>query len=110
MTELRQRFGRLIAAHRKRRGLTQEALAASASLSVDMVSRIESGATGARFGTISKLAEALDVDPAQLFSPELAQQNRRSKALDEIVAALAPLSDDDLKWVQRLLEAALTSR
>ena len=37
MADLRERFGRLLAAHRRREGLTQEALAEAAGLSVDMM-------------------------------------------------------------------------
>ncbi|MBO0906537.1 helix-turn-helix domain-containing protein [Jiella sp. MQZ13P-4] len=38
MADLRIRFGRLVAAHRKRLGLTQEVLAERAGISTDMVS------------------------------------------------------------------------
>jgi transcriptional regulator with XRE-family HTH domain len=59
MADLRKRFGELLAAHRRRRGLTQEDLAEAAGLSVDMISKIEVGATGARFPSIERLARAV---------------------------------------------------
>jgi transcriptional regulator with XRE-family HTH domain len=49
MSDLRKRFGRLLAAHRRRRGFTQEALAEAADVSPDTIAKIEIGATGARF-------------------------------------------------------------
>lgn len=110
MSELRQRFGRLVAAHRKRARLTQGQLAEAAGISIDMISRIESGATGARFGTIEKLAQALEVDPAQLFSAEMASSAMQRVALSALTARLAGLSDDDLRWISGILDAALKRR
>lgn len=110
MLELRKRFGRLVAAHRKRVGLTQDGLAAAAGLSVDMIARIESGATGVRFITISKLATALGVDPAELFSAEMPAGSLDRSHLNDIVARLAVLPDKDLTWVEALLDVALRRR
>ena len=55
MNDLRKRFGRLVAAHRRRRRLTQEALAEAAAVSIDTIAKIEGGATGARFPVIERL-------------------------------------------------------
>ena len=71
MQELRKRFGGLLAAHRRRVGMTQESLATASGVSPDMIARMESGATGARFHTIVKLSEALGIDPAELFTHEI---------------------------------------
>ena len=43
MDDLRARFGGLVKAHRLRLKMTQEALAARANISTDMVSKIEGG-------------------------------------------------------------------
>lgn len=110
MSDLRKRFGRLVAAHRRRAGMTQEALAEAASLSSDMITRIEAGQTGARFPSIERLAEALDVDPAELFTSELPTGSLQSPALAEITAKLATLNDRDLAWAGNLLDAALKPR
>ena len=77
MTDLRKRFGRLLAAHRKRRALTQEALAEAAEVSPDTIAKIESGATGARFPVIERLTAVLEIDPAELFT------NRSSSRCDQ---------------------------
>lgn len=110
MTDLRKRFGKLLAAHRRRLGLTQEALATVAALSVDMISKLEVGATGARFPAIERLAEALDVDPAELFTSDLPSGSLRRGAYGEIAATLTSLDEADLIWVRSILEAALSSR
>lgn len=110
MVDLRTRFGRLVRAHRVRKGLTQEALAERANISTDMVSKIEGGNSGARFGVITQLAGALEVDPAELFTPDLpAGQLQRAK-LTEITSRLASAGDGELQWLKGILEAALRSK
>ncbi|HEV2602609.1 MAG TPA: helix-turn-helix transcriptional regulator [Microvirga sp.] len=89
MTDLRTRFGQLVAAHRRRAGLTQEALAEAAGLSVDMVSKIETGATGARFPVIERLAAALHVDPAELFTTEIPSGAVHRRAFSALSSRLA---------------------
>jgi len=51
---------------RERRLLTQAELAGRASMTAATISRIETGMTKARISTVRRLAEALDVDPAEL--------------------------------------------
>lgn len=110
MAGLRERFGLLVAAHRRRRGMTQEALAEAADLSVDMISKIESGASGARFPVIERLGKALQVDPAELFTTEIPSGAIKRKALNDLAARLAGLSDQDLAWAGDILAAALRPR
>lgn len=106
MDDLRRRFGRLVAAHRRRSGLSQEALAELAGVSRDMITKLEAGASGARFPVIEKLAMALKVDPAELFTASL-KPEMTSKAYADLVARLAGLSEADLLWAKELLETAL---
>jgi transcriptional regulator with XRE-family HTH domain len=107
MADLRKRFGQLLAAHRRRHGLTQERLAEAAKLSVDMVAKIETGATGARFPVIERLAGALEIDPAELFTTEIPGGAIKRGAFAEISSRLARLPEADLVWVRNLLDAAL---
>jgi transcriptional regulator with XRE-family HTH domain len=107
MADLRKRFGELLAAHRRRRGLTQEDLAEAAGLSVDMISKIEVGATGARFPSIERLAQAVQVDPAELFTSDLPKGSMNRGAFGEISAKLSSLPESDLAWVSALLDVAL---
>jgi transcriptional regulator with XRE-family HTH domain len=110
MTDLRLRFGSLLAAHRRRLGLTQEDLADRAGISVDMVSKIETGASGARFPTIQRLAEALRIDPAELFSTEIPNGALARAPLVELTSRLALLSEGDVLWIAGVVDAALKSR
>lgn len=107
MVDLRKRFGRLVKAHRVRMRLTQEALAERAKISTDMVSKIEAGTSGARFRVITQLAEALAVDPAELFTPDLPGGQLQRPTLTEITSRLASLSESELLWMKNLVEAAL---
>ncbi|BCM16745.1 helix-turn-helix domain-containing protein [Mesorhizobium sp. J8] len=110
MEDLRKRFGRLVMTHRKRAGYTQEQLAERAGVSIDTVSKIEIGATGARFPMIEKIAAALEVDPAELFSPEIPSGALRRGPLLEVTTRLAGLSEDELRWISGVLEAALRNK
>jgi transcriptional regulator with XRE-family HTH domain len=110
MADLRKRFGRLLAAHRKRAGLKQAELAEAAEISVHMVQKLESGGVGARFPVIEKLSAALGIDPAELFSSEIPAGALQRRALGELTTRLAGLSDADLAWASNLLDVALRSR
>ena len=107
MVDLRKRFGGLVKAHRTRLGLTQEALAERANISTDMVSKIEGGNTGARFRVISQLANALNVDPAELFTPNLPSGQLQRAPLTEITSRLGSLADSELRWLNGVIDAAL---
>ena len=107
MVDLRARFGSLVKAHRVRLGLTQEALAERANISTDMVSKIEAGSSGARFGVVTQLAKALQVDPAELFTPDLPAGQLQRSNLNEITSRLASLGDSELQWLRGILDAAL---
>jgi transcriptional regulator with XRE-family HTH domain len=107
MSNLTKRFGRLLVGHRTRRRLTQEQLAQRIEMSVDMISRMESGTSGASFNTIEKLARALDIDPGQLFVADLPDDERTRTGLNTLIARLAKMSARELGWVEALLDIAV---
>lgn len=107
MVDLRARFGKLVKAHRMRASLTQEALAERANISTDMISKIEGGNSGARFAVIVQIASALEVDPAELFTPNLPAGQLQRATLTDIISRLGSLSDSDLRWLNGVIEAAL---
>ncbi|HEX3917499.1 MAG TPA: helix-turn-helix transcriptional regulator [Caulobacteraceae bacterium] len=110
MRNLKIRFGKRVARLRTDRKLTQEKLAEAASLSIDTVSKIETGALGARFGTIENLANALDVEPEALFASGVPAGANPRKALVNLTSLLVDLSDEELTWLKGIVEAALRSR
>ena len=110
MDDLRQRFGRLVAANRRRKAWTQQQLADHSGVSLDMINRIERGVAAARFPNITKLAQALEVDPAELFTPDLPRGAGQRQALTNLVSRLSALTDRDLEWIDRLLDVALKPR
>ncbi|TJZ94435.1 helix-turn-helix domain-containing protein [Actinacidiphila oryziradicis] len=62
---------------RRRRGLTQEALAERANLSVGVIKKLERGGTG-RLETYHVLARALKVRTSALLEPAGPHETRRS--------------------------------
>lgn len=65
--KLMKEFGKHVAAVRKSRGLTQQQLAERIEMSVVAIAYIETGKRWARLGTLTKIANALRVDVADLF-------------------------------------------
>jgi len=110
MDDLRTRFGQLVAAHRRRRSMTQDDLASAADLSIDMISKIEGGRSGARFAVVERLAVALQVDPGELFLAQGGTGSERRGPFADLATRLVQLPDEDLRWVEGILEAALRPR
>jgi transcriptional regulator with XRE-family HTH domain len=110
MADLRKRFGQLVAAHRRRQGLTQEGLAEAADLSPEMVAKIETGKSGARFPVIERIAAALEIDPAELFTTQLPTGVFQKGAFAALSMRLVSLSESDLLWIGRIIDAILSSK
>ncbi|MGY6531810.1 helix-turn-helix domain-containing protein [Glycocaulis sp.] len=110
MSDLKTRFGRLVAAHRRRAGMTQQELAEAVNASVYMISKIEGGVSGTRFAMIERLAEALEVDPAEFFTSQLPGSALERSVHGRIVSQLIELDPDTLAWLEGLITAALKSR
>jgi transcriptional regulator with XRE-family HTH domain len=64
---LMKAFGKRVAELRRKRGLTQEQLAAKIDTHVTTIAFIEGGTKFVRLSTLRKLALALDVEIKQLF-------------------------------------------
>lgn len=65
--ELQKKFGRRLRYLRRHRDLTQAELAELIDRSVNAISMLETGRTSPSLETIVKLAQALEVDVAELF-------------------------------------------
>lgn len=110
MEDIRVRFGRLVAAHRRRLGMSQQQLADQADLSLDTINRVERGVAGVKFSSIDRIASALKVDPAELFTTDLPAGALERRELTNLVARLSSLSGTDLDWLRQLIEVALKPR
>jgi transcriptional regulator with XRE-family HTH domain len=60
-------IGEAVLKHRKRAGLSQEALAEKADIHPNYVGRIERGECSATVGILLRLAKALGIQPYKLF-------------------------------------------
>lgn len=69
MAELREQFGYVVRTRRNRLGISQEELADRAGLHRTYVADIERGARNPSLQSIDKLARALEISIASLFSP-----------------------------------------
>jgi len=69
---LQQLFAANVRQARKQRGLTQEDLADQADLDRTYISSIERGLRNVSIQNIQRIALALQVDPRDLLSPDLA--------------------------------------
>jgi len=105
--QLQKRFGTLVAVHRNKAKKTQSQLAEEAGISVDMVTRIESGGTGVRFPNLVKIANALRVDPAELLTADVSGGALAKGPFKELLPQLANLPEKDIVRVVDVLKAVL---
>ena len=103
MDDLARRFGRLVALHRKTKGWTQQNLADGSGVSPDMIAKLETGVAGARFGTITKLATDLEVDPSELFFSQVPRNGIYQGKRGEIAKLVEELPEKELDWAYDLL-------
>ena len=102
MESLQKRFGKLLAAHRRNADLTQADLAERAGLSVDMITKLETGTASPSFRTIAALASDLGIDAAELFTSEFVGGRLQRPVLRGITDQLAVLDDEQLKWLRQI--------
>lgn len=105
--DLKARFGNLLAAHRRRAGLTQSALAEAASLSVKMIQSIEKGSSGTSFESVERLAKALEIDPSELFAAGIPDSLCKNPLMAPLIVRLAKASDKDLEWLTGAIDTLL---
>ena len=104
---LSKHFGLAVKNNRRRLGLSQEKLAAKADVSLGMVAKIESGATGVRFPLIIKLAFAMGIDPPDLFDPSMRRGKVSQGKLKQLMISLEGLTEAELDWAYDLFAIAL---
>ncbi|MFT4077485.1 MAG: helix-turn-helix transcriptional regulator [Asticcacaulis sp.] len=102
--QLKERFRKLLVLHRKRCGMTQPALEEKSKVGKEMISRIERGVSEPSFETIEKLANALGIDFAELFTTEIPRSSLRSPEIAEITVRVAGLNKKDLPVLHSFLD------
>ncbi|WOX06991.1 helix-turn-helix domain-containing protein [Microbulbifer pacificus] len=70
MTRLGSLFGQRVKIERKKRGISQEALALRAGIDRSHMSRIERGIVGVTLEKVYRIAIAIDCEPADLLPPK----------------------------------------
>jgi len=111
-------IGEHVRAARKRAGLSQEALARRADMSLSAITTIELGTRAdPHYSSLSKIAGALGLSVGELVgepsplasspsaspSPEAAEAGQRDDAPEEEERQITPVSPADLKWhVERM--------
>ena len=85
-------IGHKIVTARKHKGLSQEALAAKANVSLSTIQRIEKGAVQPRSFTLKTLATALEIDFAALIAQE-----------ETTTASVADISVQEIPFLKRML-------
>lgn len=107
-------FGMNLKAARKRAGMTQSELAARVGCSYQMVQRYETGERNPKLETVARFAEALGVDPEELYGDEHASLLRFRESLNkhdgagaEKALGLAPGSIRFVARVESVQEAEL---
>ena len=105
--------GELIKYYRKRRGMTQDELAARLGTSKQTVSKYEKGIiANMKRETVLQIAQILDVDAAVLFGLDLNEITqaelirdaiRQRPILGELLDIAKDMSDDDIRAMMRIL-------
>ena len=112
MVGLARELGRCVRALRRRRGLTQAALAELIDRSEVSVRAIERGASAPSFNTLERLTQALDVPAAEFFPPlrpgdgaRVRDTERRAREVAAITALARSFDDPDLALTLALVTA-----
>lgn len=86
--------------------MTIEQLAEAAELSPDFLNKVELGQYVPSAETIAKIADALDVDPGELF-PSAARRTAKREAIDELTAFASSFQPDEVRYLLGVARAAM---
>ena len=109
MKTLREKFGEKVRVLRKAKGLTQEQLGRQAKLHHTYIGAIERAECNLSMDNIEKIAKALGIDTAELFtfSSRLTAVSAVDRMLIEISGALKNSDEKSLAHVQAIIREAL---
>lgn len=110
--EFKKRFGERVREARKRRGFSQEELAARIERSSDTISNLERGTYSTRMETALKIAEALDTTLLDLCDvDQIKSKNQHTRAqITKLLEMVDQQGDDFLAAVLSQVEILLRVR
>ena len=101
MSSIKTKFGRRLKELRKNRGFTQEQLSELVSIEPTNLSKIESGIHFPQPEKLEKIAQALNVNIAELFEFEHLQD--KNMLLDCITSSLSKLDEKKVEFVYKII-------
>lgn len=103
MSDIAAMFGNRVRQLRQAQGISQEALALKAGISPAHLGQIERAVKKPTVDTIGKLAEALNIEAADLFLSKPAPSMTQSAIRNKIDALLSSMNDEEQKDVLHIL-------
>lgn len=88
-------------------GLTQEELCERAGVSIDAVTRIESGRRTPNLATIERLAAGLGVSPSDLLDPEVKPRLRNPGTAQRIAALIEAEPANVQRAIEKIVRAVI---
>lgn len=102
-SDLKVRFGKLLASRRRARGMTQPELADKAGVAISTIRALEGAKSSPSFNMIEKLVSALNIDPADLFSTNFYNKDLNSRHVHDISAALSKLNEGEIIRLKKVI-------
>lgn len=107
-------IGEQIRYYRRKNGISQETLALIADLNPAYVGQIERGVKSPTINTLKKIADALGVSLAMLFTPitdmELSLSEIRKHETEKIMLSINRLNDNELILLSQLITDMINFR
>lgn len=103
MSEISTQLGQRIRELRTERQMSQEELAFKSQISPAHLGQIERGLKSPTVDTVSKIASALEVSVAELFTKAPISPSAHNAVLEKINAQLISLEEDEQKDILRVI-------
>lgn len=108
--QLQTLFGNNVRHYRRAAGWNMEELADAVGVSRETIGKIERGTAAPLFETAEKIALALELHPATLFTGQAEPAGERGQLLRRIYSSLSDLNEDDLTRLANIIEAFSAKR
>lgn len=93
---------------RHQKGLTQDELCFRADVSIDAISRIESGSRVPSIVTLEKITRALDISLASLFDESEPVKMEYSPSVNKVISIMEQLPEDTNKKLANIVKSVVT--